>query len=105
MASGKFGNAVLTAATWSVLYTVPTGMVSTANINVCNRSESIARVRIAIAAGIMPGNAECIEYDALLNAHGVLERTGIVCSAGEKIVVWADAANVSVRVHGFEEPA
>ena len=103
MAAGKLGNAVLPTNTDTVLYTVPANVVATVNINICNKGAATAKVRLAIAANAAPGAAEYLEYDTALPANGVLERTGIVCSAGEKVVVRADTADVAVRVHGFEE--
>lgn len=105
MASGKLGSANLSAVTNTLIYTVPSNKVATANINICNRSTIEVNVRIAIGSGGSPANTDYIEYDFPLPAQGVLERTGIVCSAGEKIWCYADSADVSVRVHGFEENA
>ena len=103
MAAGKLGNAVLPTNTDTVLYTVPANVVATVNINICNKGSATAKVRLAIAANAAPGAAEYLEYDTVIPANGVLERTGIVCSAAEKVVVRADTADVAVRVHGFEE--
>jgi len=35
----------------------------------------------------------------------VLERTGIVATAGKLVVVYVSLANVSVNIYGFEEAA
>ena len=104
MASGNLGSAALAANADTLLYTVPAGKVTTLNINCCNRDAAAsAKVRIAIGAGANPANADYIEYGTSLLANGVLERSGFVCGAGEKVWVRADTANVSVRVYGFEE--
>lgn len=105
MASGKLGNAALAITTDTTLYTTPAGIVATATVSLCNRGPSDVRVRLAVAAANAPTVAEYIEFDASLPAGGVLERTGVVCGPGEKIVVRADTANVSARAHGFEEVA
>ena len=104
MASGRLGNADLAANTDTVLYTVPAGQVDTVTVALVARTAA-ATVRVAVAATAVPAAAEYLEYDATLPAGGVLERTGIVMSAGEKIVARASVAGVSVRVHGFEEAA
>ena len=104
MASGNLGSAALAANADTLLYTVPAGKVTTLNINCCNRdSAASAKVRIAIGVGANPANADYIEYDAPVLGNGVLERSGIVCGAGEKVWVRADTPNVSTRIHGFEE--
>ncbi|MDO5609479.1 MAG: hypothetical protein Q4G62_01625 [Pseudomonadota bacterium] len=102
MPSGRFGNADLQANTDVDLYTVPVGTVATANINLCNRSESPVRARIAIRSGAL-GSAHYLEYDALIPPNGVLGQTGVAMSPGEIITVRASAAGVSARAHGFEE--
>lgn len=103
MASGKLGTANLAAGADTTVYTVPASTVATINIRVANRNAAAAKVRVAIGTGASPDAADYIDYDILLAANGILEDTGIVCGAGEKIWVRSDVANVSVRVHGFEE--
>lgn len=105
MASGKLGAAALSANTDTTVYTVPSSTVATVNVNMCNRGTVATTVRLAVAATGSPGNSEFIEYEAILPPNGVLERTGIVCSAAERVVARAASADVSVRVHGFEEAA
>ena len=105
MASGNLGSAALAANADNLLYTVPAGKVATLNIRVANRNASVAKIRVAIGTGGAPAAADYIDYDVAVAANGILEDTGIVCSAGEKVWVHPDLANVSARVHGFEEVA
>lgn len=105
MASGLLGKANLAANTNTTVYTVPASTLATVNVNLVNAGTSTAKVRIAMAATGTPGASEYIEYDFQIAASQVLERTGIVMSAGERVVVFSDLANVAVRVHGFEEAA
>ena len=105
MASGKLGSANLAAGADMLVYTVPASTVATINIRVANRNAAAAKVRVAIGTGASPDAADYIDYDISVPANGILEDTGLVCSAGEKIWVRSDVANVSVRVHGFEEVA
>ncbi len=102
MASGRLGKADLAANTDVTLFTVTNDNVATVNINVCNRGANNALVRIAIREGAL-AMSDYIEYDAIVPPNGVIERTGIVMSAGESVVCRAGTAGVSVRVHGFEE--
>lgn len=103
MASGKLGNADLAATTNTTLYTVPALKTATINASFVNRSATAVTVRMAIAATATPTDAEYVEYDASIPAYGVLERSGIVCGAGELVVCYASATGVSVRIFGFEE--
>lgn len=105
MTAGKLGSADLAAAVDTLLYTVPAGTVTTLNIRVTNRNSSAIKVRVAIGTGGAPAALDYIDYDTPVAAGGILEDTGVVCSAGEKVWVRSDLANVSVRVHGFEEVA
>jgi len=100
--SGRLSKANLAVNTNTELYTVPFSRITTANITLCNRTGAAIPVRIAVRSGTL-NNADYIEYDTPIPAHGVLERSGIVMSAGETIVAYASAAGISIRVHGFEE--
>ncbi len=106
MASGKLGSADLPAGgSGTLLYTVPASTLSTVNVRTANRNATTAKVRLAIGVGASPATTDYLSYDQSLPANGIIEDTGIVCSAGEKVWVISDVANVSVRVHGFEEGA
>lgn len=111
MASGRLGKALLAAITDTKLYTVPNGTVTTATLTLCNTSAAPVAVRVAVATAAAPTPADFIEYDVVLGVVGapggssVIERTGIVLSAGESVVVRAGAAGVAARLHGFEEVA
>lgn len=102
MATGRLGAANLAAGTSTTLYTCPTATFTVASVNICNRGNSAISVRIAIADADTPTNAEFIEYDVELLAKGVLERTGIVLGAGQKIVVYSSAVNTSAVAFGIE---
>ena len=99
MSTGKIGAADLAAGVDTLLGMADENMV----INVClvNRGNTFVKVRLAIGAGTTPGNTDYLEYDTIMLANGVLERTGIVISSGEKIWVRTDTATVSARAHGL----
>lgn len=103
MASGTLGQVAPLASANTSGYTVPAGKTASFTVNFCNRGTSPVLVRLAIAAALAPANAEYIEYDAVIPANGVLERTGLAATAGKQVVVYADTANVSVNIFGFEE--
>lgn len=105
MASGKLGANDVSATTNTTVYTCPASTYAVVAVNICNRGASAANVRIAVADTDTPGNAEYIEYDTQVFAKNVLERTGLVLSAGQKIVVYSSAASISAVVVGIETAA
>lgn len=104
MANGLLGKKAIPANTDQVVYTVPNNLVSTFNISVCNRLGGPIPVRVWVGS-TAPSDDDVLEYDSPIPANGVLERTGIVAAAGEKVVVRSASASLTVRVHGFEEAA
>lgn len=105
MASGTLGQSAPVATTNTTAYTVPASTLASFSVNMVNRGTSSVAVRLAIAATANPGNAEWLEYDSSIPANGVLERTGLVASAGKQVVVYVGAAQISVNVYGYEEAA
>lgn len=103
MASGTLGQAAPSALTHTTVYTVPSGLTATVNVNIVNRGPIPTVVRLAVAADGTPVNSEYIEYDAGILPYDVLERTALVVSSQKQLVVYADTANTSVNVYGFEE--
>jgi hypothetical protein len=100
LGTGKLGSADLAAATDTLLMDAQT-LDLVVNVRLCNRNAAPIKIRIAIGAGVAPAAADYIEYDSRVEANGVMENTGLAISAGEKIWVRADVANVSARAHGI----
>lgn len=106
--TGKLGSIDMPVGIDHVLYTCGAGagntaVAATATVAFCNRGTTLAKVRLAIGSADVPTAADYIEYDFELGAKAVLERTGIVVSKDERIIVRSDTANVSARTHGFEK--
>ena len=104
MASGVIAQAAPLASTYTTVYTVPSGLTATLNVNIVNRGIDVALVRVAIATATgTPANSEFIEYDVGILPNDVLERTALVLPAAENLTVYADTADTSVNVYGFTE--
>lgn len=105
MAIGYLGKIKLAAITNTAVYSVPAGKFTTANVNMCNIGDTAVKIKLAIADGAAADLADedYIEYGVDIPPCGILERTGLTLSAGEKVVAWADKGSVTVRVHGYEE--
>ena len=102
MATGRLGTADLAAATNTTVYTCPVDTFSVVTVSVCNRGATVANIQIAVSNLATPTNAEYIEFDTVLSAKGVLERTGIVLDAGKLLVVRSSAISVNAVVYGIE---
>lgn len=100
MASGKLGSADLAAAADTLLFTVAV-TPQTFNVRFANRGGVAVKVSVAIGVGVSPAPADYVDYDVVVLPNGILEDTGLVASAGEKVWVRSDTANVSVRAHGL----
>ena len=103
MTSGILGAADLAATTDPTLYTAPAGVTASMSVSLCNRSATPATVRLALAASASPTNAEYVLFDALLEGNATLERTALVVSDGDLVVVRSSVANISAVAYGFEE--
>lgn len=105
MATGRLGASDVGATTNTTVYTCPANTYAVVSLNICNRGSTSAAIRIALSTSGTPTAAEYIEYDVDIFASNVLERTGIVLSAGQNIVVYSSAANISAVAVGIETPA
>jgi hypothetical protein len=103
MSSGKLGSAYIANTANTVVYTVPAGRFTALNINIVNIGAVVSLVKLSVSANTDPQPQDYVEYDVPLNGSGVIERTGIVAEAGEKVVVSIDTGAIAVRVHGIEE--
>lgn len=105
MATGRLGAANLSAATNTTVYDCPDATFAVVTLSICNRSASTVTIQVAIclaATAATPDTSEYIEFDTTLSAKGVLERTGIVMAADQRLVVRSSATSVSAVVYGIE---
>ena len=104
MATGRLNGVDLTNTSATSVYTCPSATFSVVSVSICNRSATAVTIRLALTVtGSTPATTDYLEYDSSLSANGVLERTGIVMTAGNQLVVTAGTGNaVSVVVVGIE---
>jgi hypothetical protein len=101
MASGRLGTARLVANVDTVVYLAP--HLATINICALNQGTSAALVKVALSLTDIPSAGDYIEAASVPPNGGVLERFGVMISAGERVIVRADKdLTVDIRVHGPE---
>jgi len=105
MASGRLGAADVVGGANTTIYTCPVDTFAVASLSLVNRGTAEATFRVAIADADTPTNAEFIEFESQLSPKAVLERTGLVLSAGQKIVVRTSVDGISAVVFGIETVA
>lgn len=101
MASGTLGQASLAANTNTTVYTVG-ATPSVFNVSMTNSTGFPVAVNLAIAAAATPAASEYLEYQTVIPGNSVLERGGLVATAGQLVVAYASLAGVSVNVYGYE---
>ena len=101
MASGTLGQASLAANTNTTLVTL-TATPTVFNVSMTNSTGCPVAVNLAIAAAATPTAAEYLEYQTVIPGNSVLERGGLVATAGKLIVAYATTTGVSVNVYGYE---
>lgn len=105
MATGRLAASDLSAATLTTVYECPADTYTVATISICNRGAASTSISLAIADLASPTNGEYVEFEIDLLSKNVLERTGVVLSAGQKIVALSSQASTSAVVFGIETSA
>lgn len=107
MAHGRFAAVELAASIDSLVWTVPNGVVATVNINVCNKTDVIVPVSVAVVDGPLTSlsDEDWIIFECPLAAKDVIEKFGVAVNEGQTIVARADIAGVNVAVNGYTQPA
>ena len=105
MPTGILGANLVVANTLATVYTVPSGKQSVVTLSVLNAGFDTAFVRVAVSPNTTPNISDYIEWDAPISVSGVLERTGIVLGASQKLTVFTVSSNINSVEYGFEETA
>lgn len=105
-----FTNKIVTEAGTDVLVaTLPANIeFATVTINLTNTAVAgspVSLVKIALGTGANPAQADYIEGGAQIGPGSVLNRTCELVGPNEKIWVFSDTADVTVRISGLTKLA
>jgi hypothetical protein len=106
MANGLLGKAMAIANNFVKVYEVPsTGVVfTTASYNALNMDTVDVFLKVAITTSETPSPADFVDFNAKIPQDGgIVERSCMAMSPGEKMFFQASSNNVSIRVHGLEK--
>ena len=105
MATGRLAANDLGAGAVTTVYTCPADTYAIVTVSVVNRGTQPITFKLAIADADTPTAGEWIEFDTELLPKNILERTGLVLSATQKLVARSSAASVSLVAYGIETSA
>lgn len=106
MANGLLGKAMAIANNYVKVYEVPsTGVAfSTASYNALNMDTTDVFLKVAITTSETPSPADFVDFNAKIPLNGgIVERSCMVLSPGEKMFFHASSSNVAIRVFGLEK--
>ncbi len=104
MSTGRIAKSTPAAETNTTVYTVPALTYSTVSINILNASAAPGQFNLAIldSGDTVPDIADYIEYQMVIEPRNVVERSGIVLSAGQSIFIYSLTSSLVVNVYGYE---
>ena len=105
MSNGVLGKGMSSANANVIVYTAPGNAdFVTTNISLCNLGNTDSVVRVAIGTSATPSPQDYIEYGSTIpGSGGILERTCLVLSPNEHVIVFADTPDIAIRVFGLEK--
>ena len=104
MASGRLAKSNPVADTITSVYTCPAGFYSVITVSLLKYTDSATTFKLSVVetANASPVVSDYLEYDTVLSSKNVIERTGLVLSAGQKIMVSSQTSGCVINVFGIE---
>lgn len=101
MANGILSKGALTTTLTSV-YTCPANASAFITINIANRTTSTVTTNINLSATAAENLGGYLEFASPIAANQALEKSGIVLSPGQQILVSANSTSTTFVIFGYE---
>jgi hypothetical protein len=89
----------------TAIYTVTNGRYSEFTVDLLNKSTNPINLSIAISNTTNPANNEYVEQGILIPAKSSVQRTGLIASAGKRVVIQSTADGITATAYGIETTA
>jgi len=101
MASGIISKNALTS-TLTSYYTCPANTTAFVSINISNRTTGTVTTNINLSTNGSENLGGYIEFTSSIAANQALEKTGVVLSAGQQILISASSTSTTYVIFGYE---
>jgi len=101
MASGILAKGELTGSLTSV-YTCPANTTAFISINVANRTAGTVTTSINLSTTAGENLGGYIEFSSPIAANQAMEKSGVVLSAGQRILITASSTSTTYVIFGYE---
>jgi hypothetical protein len=102
MPSGRLAAIEPDAGTNTLIYQAPGGRAFNVTVRICNRNNSDALIRLALVSGNTLMDADYLEYDTILRANGLIERSTVSLAQSQSIFGYSNMTGVNFQVGGSD---
>lgn len=89
----------------TAIYTVTAGRYSEFTVDLLNKTTNPINLSIAISNTTNPANNEYVEMGLQIQPKSSFQRSGLIASAGKKVVIQSSADGITAVAYGIETPA
>lgn len=101
MPTGILAKGALTTSLTSV-YTCPASTTAFITINISNRTAGTITANINLSPTASENLGGYLEFTSPIAANQALEKTGVVLSAGQRVLIQASSTSTTFVIFGFE---
>ena len=101
MPTGILAKGALTTSLTSV-YTCPASTTAFITVNVANRTAGTVTTNINLSTTASENLGGYVEFTSPIAANQALEKTGIVLSAGQRVLISASSTSTTFVIFGYE---